>query len=198
MSKKSNPLGGDVEVKFKASRKGLSIEGQALVDSGAVTSVFSFNTACKLGIDEKNTIKVIREGVGGIRLRGLRLHNVVIEANGRRARLYDIFVPISQESYEIDKKTKAKKLVLVALDRDEPPLLGQDFLQKSKAILDFNNDTLRGNSGDGTFSLSRKFKTRLATAKEAKEIELAAKCQIQKSTLRGATRSPIRRMPTKK
>jgi len=172
---------GDIRVKFTANRRKHRYVGKALVDSGAQTSVFGIDVACKLGVDLAKAPKVERETVGGLILDGLQLGSVKIVANGRKATLHDVFVPVAQVT-EIKNKKGVVTRITTPVPRDEETLLGQDFLQASKSMLDFSDDTLKGIKELGpSRSISRKFTTRPA-GKAAREIIRAlVSCPIPKS-----------------
>lgn len=117
------------KVKFREQRT-LSL----LVDSGADSTTIGLNAACKLGLDVMSAPIESRTTVGKAILKGFRLDGVTIETRGRKATLDDVFVPVVRQ--------EGKRVF--EIDRNEEALLGHDFLQKSRSILDFKNDTLRG------------------------------------------------------
>jgi len=167
---------GDIRVRFTATRRGKKLRGAALVDSGAATTMFGLHDACRLGLNLEKAPKVDRETAGGLLLTGLRLTGVHVEANGRKAVLEDVFVPIAQVVKVRDKtgkiNTKTKAVV-----RDQEPLLGQDFLQASGSFLDFATDSLRGVESLGPpIRLTRKFHVRPASRRSLELIRALASC----------------------
>lgn len=169
---------GDIRVKFRATRRRYTLRGEAIVDSGAQTSVLGLDDACQLGVDVARARRVDRITAGGLTLTGLQLTNVLVEAGGRKAMLDDVFVPIAQIVSVRDKRTGKSKKESRAVARDESPLLGQDFLQRSKSMLDFETDTLRGLETLGPpVSLSRRFRIRPASKANRELIRALASCR---------------------
>lgn len=164
---------GNIHVKFIATRGRHRLAARGLVDSGAETTSLSLREACALGLDVTKAKKTVRVGVGGGAIQGLKLDRVKISVGKRHAVLNDVFVPVTREV--------RGRPVLVA---NEEPLLGQDFLQASKSILDFSTDTLRGIE---TLSAVRlrdldpyRGKFRSATAAEKTLITQLARCPTPK------------------
>ena len=166
---------GDIRVTFTATRRKKRLQGKALVDNGAQTSMLGLNDACRLGLDIARAKKVDRETAGGLLLSGLRLRGVHVEANGRTAKLDDVFVPIAQEIIVGGREVSRP------VGREQEPLLGQDFLQASNSFLDFENDTLLGIETLGPpISLSRKERVRPASKEHRELIRALATCPVPK------------------
>jgi len=124
---------GEIKVRFKASVKGKSIRGRALVDGGSEDTLLNLNQACELGLNVAHAKIVDREAVGGIKVHGYEL-SVTVETEGKKARVR-AFVPVARE-------TEAG--VREAFPRNEEPLIGQDFLQRTGANLNYKKDALEG------------------------------------------------------
>lgn len=170
---------GDIRVKLVATRKGKTLRSAALVDNGAVTSVFGLDDACQLGLDVARAKKVHRETAGGLRLAGLRLRDVHVRAGEREAILNDVFVPVAQVITVRDPKTGRTVEKSAPVARDEEPLLGQDFLQASQSYLDFATDSLRGVEELGPpVRLHQKPVVRPATRTERELIRALATCPV--------------------
>lgn len=156
------------------------------VDGGAKTSVIGLNIACRLTPNLiERAEEVRRVTAGGAVLVGLQLPPMSVTAGRYKATLTDVFVPIAEEIVLKRKNPKTgrteKKTARRPVDRNEPPLLGQDFLQATGAFLNYTTHRLEGVHDalyQPTATLSRKFKQRPATKQDRELIRTLAWCAV--------------------
>lgn len=159
------------------------------VDGGAKTSVIGLNIACRLAPNLIETAEEVRrETAGGAILVGLQLPSITVKAGRHEATLRDVFVPVAEEIVLKRKNPKTgrveEKTARRLIDRDEPPLLGQDFLQATGALPNHaahRLDGVREVLYDPPASLSRKFKQRPATKQDRALIRALARCTVKKA-----------------
>jgi hypothetical protein len=162
------------------------------VDGGSATSVIGLNTACRLSPDLVSKAKEVRrETVGGATLVGLQLPPTSIATGRYKATLNDIFIPIVEEVVLQRKNRRTGRVITKTIrrevDRDEPPLLGQDFLQATGAVANHAEhklDGVRDGLYDPPASLSRKFRQRPATQQDSALIRSLASCAVTRRSRR--------------
>lgn len=130
---------GKIKLRFHAKRAGHTEVFSALVDSGADITNLNKATACNLGLDVSTAPEMTMETAGGVKLVGYELRDVHLRQGRREATLPRVFVPKHAEMIG----PKGEKIVELAGDNEEQ-LIGHDFLQATKAKLDFDTHTLKG------------------------------------------------------
>lgn len=114
---------GRIIKRFSAKTSKGAVKGSAKIDSGADSTILRFDAACELGLDTKNDkIGAMRAADGG-RLTGFYIP-IKLRIDARQAEI-EAFVPVFVNSQEM-------------LEKDQKHLVGADFLQEAKVILDYS------------------------------------------------------------
>ena len=176
---------GDIHVRAKIAVGAAQPRTMKMqVDGGSVTSVIGLNDACDLvpGLVSKGA-KIRRETVGGSVLIGLQLNSVSVTIGKRKAVLHDVFVPVAEEitikRTDIKTGRAVTKTARRPVDRNEPPLIGQDFLQATDSIINYATHRLEGiEFYEPVASLSRKFRQLPATEQDREVLRAMAHCRV--------------------
>lgn len=126
-----------IEKKLKARVKTLETAASSIIDTGAEVSVLPQRFACNLAVNEHATGALVVTGFGGKRVGGL-LIPVTLTVDAREAEV-TAFVP----TYRVVGRKGAERLKAFTKAeqkeaRDAHALVGDDFLRKTGAMLDYS------------------------------------------------------------
>jgi hypothetical protein len=157
---------GRIHVKAKLKRGRKSINSSMLVDSGADATMLNLDEACKLGLDPERAEVQTITAAGGAKLQAYRMANVSIAVGKRKAVLEEVYVPaMIIEGQGTNRRFKQIR---------EESMLGHDFMQKSKSVIDYETHELRGYQ---TVRLRPELNPRPASAVMAKQVREFARCK---------------------